>query len=157
MSSSTVNFVEASHPMRVLSYLFQNQDGFLLYFHENDKLTIIIRLKTTRGNKSCKTDQQRPQINVEHSFCQELLCLNISWPSFTNSSVVGWGVPIAMGTSGKAQFFSPQDCSSQTSAVVLGVNLIVVIHGYESIFEGDFWCTSKVYQCIIICQKESQR
>ena len=98
MSSSTVNFVEASHPMRVLSYLFQNQDGFLLYFHENDKLTIIIRLKTTRGNKSCKTDQQRPQINVEHSFCQELLCLNISWPSFTNSSVVGWGLLVKLNS-----------------------------------------------------------
>ena len=142
MSSSTVNFVEASHPMRVLSYLFQNQDGFLLYFHENDKLTIIVRLKTTRGNKSCKTDQQRPQINVEHSFCQELLCLNISWPSFTNSSVVGWGLLVKLNS----------------SAAVLGVSLIVVIHGYESIFEGDFWCTSKVYQCIIIIyQKESQR
>ena len=98
MSSSTVIFVEASHPMRVLSYLFQNQDGFLLYFHENDKLTIIIRLKTTRGNKSCKTDQQRPQINVEHSFCQELLCLNISWPSFTNSSVVGWGLLVKLNS-----------------------------------------------------------
>ena len=78
MSSSTVNFVEASHPMRVLSYLFQNQDGFLLYFHENDKLTIIIRLKTTRGNKSCKTDQQRPQINVEHSFCQSSFVLTLA-------------------------------------------------------------------------------